>query len=221
MRALRGTALRVGWRTRGEQEGDESERTALARPGRAVCARELTDRTMPEPHCSSAPSPRRIYAHGGARRCADMESAGCSSFTLRSLAVCGLLLRAVDTIVRVLNPSRFRVLVLLLICALGSALSVCPTDCLAAQAHVATKTAPCHADGGTRDRGGVNVSCCLPAIAEQAVRVVFDVPHVVAVNFAAAELAPAVDAATNRLDVSLPAAHYPPRLFLFHQALLI
>jgi hypothetical protein len=121
----------------------------------------------------------------------------------------------------VLNPSRLRIFVVLLICALGSALSVCPTDCLAAQAHVATKTKPCHGDGGARDAGGLSVSCCLPAIAEQAVQVVFDLPHVGAVNFAAAELAPAVDAATNRLDVSRPGAHNPPRLFLFNQALLI
>jgi len=51
--------------------------------------------------------------------------------------------------------------------------------------------------------------------------VVFDVPHLVAVDFAAAELATAFDAAINRLDVSRPAAHNPPRLFLFHHALLI
>jgi hypothetical protein len=150
--------------------------------------------------------------------------AGRSSFALRFLAVCVLLPRAVETIVtgaRVLNPSRLRIFVVLLICALGSALSVCPTDCLAAQAHVATKTKPCHGDGGARDAGGLSVSCCLPAIAEQAVQVVFDLPHVGAVNFAAAELAPGVDAATNRLDVSRPGAHNPPRLFLFNQALLI
>ena len=121
-----------------------------------------------------------------------------------------------------LTGLRYRIFVVLLVCALGSALSVCPTDCLAAQAQRGTKATPCHGDGGARDHdGGFSVSCCIPAIAERAVQVPFDGTHVVAVDSGAAQQLFALDAATILPEVWRAPPHNSPPLFLFHHALLI
>lgn len=116
---------------------------------------------------------------------------------------------------------RSRIFSAFLVLGLGFALSICPTSCLAAQAHVVTKSMPCHGEAGAPDHGGLRVSCCLPPSAEQLTQVVLDVPAAAAAGVAGVQRAAALDTETTRVAMSRPATHGPPPLFLAHHALLI